>query len=243
MIRAVLFDAAGTLIEPREPPGVTYANFARERGVDLPSWRVDDAYRRVIASAPPLARADVPASEIEARQRAWWRDVVRGTFLAADGTARFDDFDALFEALFRHFGSADAWALRPCARESLCALARRGLRLGIVSNFDPRLAPLARSLGLAPPIETVMLPADCGAWKPDPRIFRAALAALGVSAPEAAFVGDDPETDLAGARAAGLQALDLGTPPRLADLPARIEALATLDGASARDHPLRGGPR
>ena len=57
-IRAVLFDAVGTLIELREPVGETYARMARPFGVALPAWRVDDAFRRILKRAPPLVFPD-----------------------------------------------------------------------------------------------------------------------------------------------------------------------------------------
>ena len=46
-----------------------------------------------------------------------------------------------------------------------------------------------------------------GAAKPDGAIFAHALAVLGVEASEALHVGDNPEADYDGARAAGLDAL------------------------------------
>ena len=53
-IRAVLFDAAGTLIELAESVGETYARIAERFGVALPASRLDDAFYRVWASAPPM---------------------------------------------------------------------------------------------------------------------------------------------------------------------------------------------
>lgn len=43
--------------------------------------------------------------------------------------------------------------------------------------------------------------------KPAPAFFEAAVASLGCAAPEAVMVGDDAEADIAGAHAAGLQAI------------------------------------
>jgi putative hydrolase of the HAD superfamily len=49
-----------------------------------------------------------------------------------------------------------------------------------------------------------VIASDYGFRKPDPRLFHIALAALDVSASEAAYVGNDYETDFLGAKAAGL---------------------------------------
>jgi putative hydrolase of the HAD superfamily len=62
-------------------------------------------------------------------------------------------------------------------------------------------------LGLAAAVDAVVVSAEVGAVKPDPAIYRAALDQLRVEAPRALFVGDSLETDVDGARAAGLRAL------------------------------------
>ena len=144
-----------------------------------------------------------------------------GSLRAADGTSRLRDFDACFDALFAHYGSDAAWEAMPGADEALALLEARGLALAVVSNFDHRLPDLLSSLGLRQRISHVVIPADVGAAKPDRRIFDAALAALGVSAAEAVYVGDEPENDHAGAAQAGLRAVDvreLATLTRLPDL-------------------------
>ncbi|MGI9591264.1 MAG: HAD-IA family hydrolase [Myxococcota bacterium] len=218
MIRAVLFDAVGTLIELREPVGETYARAAAEQGVEICPWRMGDAFRRIIASAGPLVFPDAEPIELPALERGWWRQVVRSTFLAADSARRVPDFDACFEGLWRHFGSPAAWRLRDGAAEVLSRLRESGLRTGIVSNFDGRLPALLQGLGLAALVDAVVLPSDAGAAKPDARIFQLALRRVGAAPSEAIFVGDDAEHDLEGAREAGLKAVDAAALATLRDL-------------------------
>ena len=117
--------------------------------------------------------------------------------------------DACFEELFAHYGSAAAWRAADGACETLQAMRARGLRTGMVSNFDHRLPPLLDALGLATLLDTVVLPADAGAAKPDPRIFAHALAQIGVEPAAAVYVGDDPQDDIDGAQRAGLRAIDV----------------------------------
>lgn len=223
MTRAVLFDAAGTLIRPREPVGVTYAHFFAAEGAPLPPGRLSDAFSRALRSMPPMAFPGAGASEAERHERQWWREVVRRTLRTADGTARLRDFDACFDALFAYYATPLAWVAAPGAHEALATLAARGLRIGVVSNFDQRLRPLLAALGLARWIDCIVLPADVGVIKPDPRIFHAALRALGVAADEAIHVGDAPAQDHSGAEAAGIRAVDARTLATLAALPDLIE--------------------
>ena len=223
-LRAVLFDAAGTLIELRESVGSTYARLAQDFGVDLPAWRVQDAFVRILSQAPPRAYAAESSREVLRRERDWWREVVRATFLAADSNARFADFPAYFDVVYRTFSQPAHWRHRAGCISALRALRSRGLALGIVSNFDRRLPTLLTGLGLTALIDVVVLPSDAGAEKPDPRIFALALQRLRIPADQAVFVGDSHSRDLAGARAVGMAAIDVGSLATLDELPARLAA-------------------
>ncbi|MGH0034848.1 MAG: HAD-IA family hydrolase [Myxococcota bacterium] len=243
--RGVLVDAAGCLIHPREPVGATYARAARRQGVDLPAWRVDDAFRRVVARAEPMVFPDVPPAARPERERAWWRGVVRSTFLAVDSTVRFPDAEALFAGLFEHFAGGGAWSLAPGARQALATLRADGLALGVASNFDHRLPDILEELEMAILFDSITIPSTCGFAKPDPAFFRAATSALGTAPGETLHLGNDPERDVAAARAAGLAALQWpgGSPEDPKDwraLPARIRAAATLERRPAPPAPHSG---
>ncbi|MDJ0851301.1 MAG: HAD-IA family hydrolase [Myxococcota bacterium] len=211
MIRAVLFDATGTLIDLRESVGDVYSRAARDHGAIISAWRLDDAFRRVLAQAPPMVFPEAPPAERPALERAWWRQVVRATFLAADSSRRVADFEGCFAWLWARFSSAEAWQARAGARTLLERLEARGLKRAVVSNFDARLPAILRGLGLADLLDAVVLPAEAAAAKPHPAIFALALEKLGVAPAEAIFVGDDATRDLAGARDAGLAAVDVAS--------------------------------
>ncbi len=98
----------------------------------------------------------------------------------------------------------------PGAGEVVARLAGR-YRLGLIS--DVGLTPgrvlrqfLARD-GLLPHFQVLTFSDETGLTKPRPEVFCHTLAGLGVEPGEAAHVGDLPETDLAGARAAGMRAI------------------------------------
>ena len=224
--RAVLFDAAGTLIHLREPVGETYRRLAIPYGVTLPASRIEEAFRRVLRKAPPMVWPGERPAEVAELERRWWRTVVRESFRAADGSVRFTDFEGYFSTLFEHFARPEAWVAAPGALKTLRALRASGSRTGVVSNFDHRLTGLLEGLGLAPQLEVIVRPADADAAKPDPRIFRCALRLLRVSAEEAIYVGDDAEHDLAGAESAGLTAIDASSLATLDELAPRIRALS-----------------
>jgi putative hydrolase of the HAD superfamily len=113
--------------------------------------------------------------------------------------------------------------------EALERLRQAGLKLGVVSNSDGRVEQALDAAGLRPYFDVIIDSALVGVEKPDPRIFHAALDALGVSADETLYVGDLYEVDVLGARAAGVEAVllrsaeapsdsDCRTTPSLMDL-------------------------
>ena len=222
-LRAVLFDAVGTLLSLREPVGETYARFAAEFAAQVPAARLDEAFARCRATAGPVGYAPgLPLERAAALERAWWRRLVDDAFRAADGAALPRPFDAYFDRLFDHYGTGAAWALAPGAAACLLALRARGLATGVVSNFDLRLRAVLRALEIDALLDVVVVPAEVGATKPDRAIFDAALARLGLGAGQAAFVGDQATEDLAGARAAGLRPVDARTLATLGELPAAL---------------------
>ena len=95
--------------------------------------------------------------------------------------------------------------LDPEAKSVLGELQGR-YKLALISNFDhpPHVHRLLDELALRPFFDVVVVSGDVGVKKPDPAIFAPALEQTGLVADEALFVGDSPEDDIAGARAAGL---------------------------------------
>ena len=79
----------------------------------------------------------------------------------------------------------------------------RHVALGSISNGFADLG----QIGLAPLFQVSLAAHSFGSAKPDPALFHAACDALAVAPAEAVYVGDDLELDVAGAQAAGLQAV------------------------------------
>lgn len=97
----------------------------------------------------------------------------------------------------------------PGIHECLAELRRRGIRLGIVCDVGFSGGELLRELldaeGLLGHFEGWGFSDEVGHYKPSPRIFAAALSALGAEPGEAMHVGDLRRTDVAGAAALGMR--------------------------------------
>jgi len=177
---AVLFDATGTLFAPWPSVGAVYGEVARAFGMDGTAEALDAGFR------------------------AAWRETVRR---ASERAGLPEPGGGCFEALFERFAEARSWRLFDDVLPTLTTLRRQGLRLGVVSNFDSRLHRICGGLGLTPLLDAVVASAEAGHAKPARAIFDAAIAGIGVPAGRCLMVGDSPDADVAGARAAGCQAL------------------------------------
>jgi putative hydrolase of the HAD superfamily len=185
--RCVLFDALGTLVE-LEPP---WPYLAADLGIE--------ADERLVAAVRAEMRYYREHSD-EGRDAATLADLRRrcAAIVSAE-LGREVSAEQLMAAIrFRAF---------PDAAPALAELRAMGLRLACVSNWDISLPSVLDRCGLAGALDAIVTSAAVGARKPDPRIFAAALDVAGCAAGDALHVGDTPEEDLEGARAAGIRAL------------------------------------
>ncbi|MDW8804348.1 HAD family hydrolase [Streptomyces scabiei] len=85
----------------------------------------------------------------------------------------------------------------------LVTLKQLGFRLGLVTNGNSRPSVL----GLDGAFEVIVVAADCGFRKPDPRIYHHAAERFGVEPSACAHVGDHVEEDVEAAAAAGMRSV------------------------------------
>ena len=193
-MKAVLLDALGTLLE-LEPPAPRLLRELAARDVAVSEEEAWTALRAEIAFY--RAHHDMAGDRRGLEElRARCTEVLREA-LPAPARDVEDLREALLASLrFRPFPEVPA---------VLAELRRRGTRLVVVSNWDVSLHDALADTGLAPLVDGALSSAEVGRAKPDPLIFARALELAGASAAEALHVGDSPEFDVAGARAAGIE--------------------------------------
>ena len=191
---AVLFDAAETLFTTRGSVGEIYGRVARDYGCTASSPSIQAAFVRqgAFQNSGPLS-AD--------NERAWWRDVVHRVFSDVGMVRNFGRF--LRRKVYDQFRDGNNWILFPETRGVLDELKTRGLKLGVISNFDSRVTyDVMRSLDILSFFDSVTISSETGYAKPDPKIFAAAIEAVGLNASQILLVGDNLHDDvLAGSRA------------------------------------------
>ena len=194
-LECVLFDAGDTLLAPAPSFQGRFVAVAAAHGLPLEEAAVDAAVAAAVREAAWPSDWTDPAT-----QRDFWtgfyRDVLTGLGHTGDGQ--------LAEALFRAFSDPAAYRLFDDVRPALDELAARGLKLGVVSNFEPWLEEVLALQGIADRFVAVAISGTLGVAKPDPEIFKAALAEAGADPAATVHVGDQLVNDVAAARAVGI---------------------------------------
>ncbi len=203
-VRAVFFDAVGTLIHPDPSAAVAYAEIGRRYGTRLSPSDIALRFRAAFVHEEQFDQANGLRTS-EERERRRWRDIVDRVL--DDVT----DAEACYVDLFHHFSRPEAWRCDPEAATVIEALAQRGYLMGLASNYDERLRSVLAGMPELKVLRHVIISAEVGWRKPAPEFFRALSRISDVPSAEILFVGDDPVNDYEGARAAGMPALLLGT--------------------------------
>jgi putative hydrolase of the HAD superfamily len=208
MIKAIFFDALGTLFYLTRTVGDHYAAVGAEIGLKLDADKLDRAF---VSAGNHMPRRTAIAGPRENDDKHWWRELVDLVLdQVAPSLSKFDR-DNFFEIAYEHFGEASVWELYPEVPDVLEQLHPR-FQLAVISNFDGRLRFILQHLGISKFFTHIFISSEIGADKPDPEIFRRALKLIDLKPNEVLHVGDDPERDWKAANAAGLSVFRLDRP-------------------------------
>lgn len=180
IIRAVIFDVGGVLVRTRDHAG-------------------RQAWEARLGLGAGEAEAIVLNSEMGRRAQRGELTTAALWAWVAERLGLGDDLDAFR----RDFWRGDA------VDEALVDLIRRlrpRYQLAIISNASDSLLPTLSEYGLAEKFDLIVGSAAEGVMKPQPEIYRRALARLGRAPQEAVFIDDAP-ANVAGARAVGMAAI------------------------------------
>jgi 2-haloalkanoic acid dehalogenase type II len=184
-IKAVIFDAYGTLLR-NDDLWLIPRRIVGDHGLSTPVGDVFRAWIDLYAESTQQSPFR-PLRQIQT-------DIVGRLLRQLDIDADAAPYVELF------FEVTTRVELYPEVREVLDALAPR--RSAIVSNADhEHVAAWTFTL----PVEFILVSEAVGAYKPHPRVFRAALERLGLEPNDVLHVGDSDIDDVAGAKAAGLR--------------------------------------
>lgn len=215
MIRALLLDLDDTLLDDRAATrDGCDALLAAYPGLDLGRWR-EVSYRH-------WRRFEAGELDFLGQRREKIREFLGGGLTDSEADAAYEPYRLAYESGWRRLPGVDRFLAGTIDLPRV--LLTNGDRGAQNRKVD--------ATGLRGEFLAIVTPADAGAWKPDPRVFEAGLAALRERIPdlkpdEVLMLGDDPVRDIEPARSLGLATwtVGAGTSP--------VDALKLLESPAA----------
>ncbi len=232
-IKMVTFDLYDTLVEAEPPGWVRFQNALHKHGFEVSTEDVMRAYtagQRFFT----VENGRMPIRDRSEEEIVEFRQNLTGVSMDALGLPTDPESVMAVAKTFRDDTREHGQlSYRPFddVAEALARLKKRHILLAVISNADSDVTRLCLHMGFAEQMDTIVTSALVGWEKPDARTFYAALEPFNLPANEALHVGDQPDSDVIGARAIGMAAalLDRYDQHEDADLEAeRVQTLTQL---------------
>ena len=232
MIKAVFFDLYGTLAGFHPSRYEIQSEACADFGIQvtpegtLKGYALADAYMAEQNTVRPLRQLDS-----ESRNH-FFAEYERLVLKGSDVEVSNEQADDIWRRVRR---VRYQLTLYNDALPAMDELKNAGLTLGLISNMNRDGTELAESLGLAAHLDFAVTSTEVGAEKPHAPIFLAALGKAGAEPHQVVHVGDQPTSDVQGARGVGINPVLLdrdGNHKEVLDCP-RIEDLTALPGVVA----------
>lgn len=197
MIKAVLFDLGGTLIETVEVPEIF------RRILDI--FGIEVSYKEILnAHEANKKELDVAAGQIQLGMEFWTE--YNSQILKKLGIRH--NVKTLAKNISKLWWDNADLRFYPSVIDTIAWLKDRKIKVGVITNaLKEDYEQILQRLNATQLFDVVVGTDACKKAKPDKQIFMWALDKLGVKPEEALFVGNELETDYKGAMRTGLRPL------------------------------------
>jgi putative hydrolase of the HAD superfamily len=202
----IFLDAMGTLFGLKRTVGDIYGDIAQEFAVSVDVNLLNKAFYQCFKDSAPLAFPDADHTDVPQLEKDWWFNLAKASFSKMDVIAQFKDFSQFFDTLYDYFASDKPWFVYEDVIPTLKNWQKKGISLGIISNFDSRLYQVLHYLELSDFFTSITLSSYTGFAKPHPQIFQTALSKHDILPHQGWHIGDSQGDDYEGAMQAGMKA-------------------------------------
>lgn len=200
-ITTVFFDVGNTLLTPAVPESEVLVAAVASLGATVDAELVRQSIPRMYQYYEQMYEADNSIWASEDRATSIWLTMYEylcnliGIPQLAPEVARLG---------YERFLDPRSWKPFDDVMPTLEALRARGIRMGLISNWDSSLENIVNGVGLGAYFDVLISSSVVGLHKPQPEIFLLALEEAGATAHETLHVGDHLQADIGGAAAVGI---------------------------------------
>jgi REG-2-like HAD superfamily hydrolase len=200
-ITTVFFDVGNTLIRPALSETEVLMQSAKTLGVSLDSQLLEQNVFELLEHYDKLF---LPDDSLWASQEG-----AVGLYLSifeklCESAGVAEHARQLAELSFSRLTEPEAWKLFDDVADTLEEIKARGIKMGLISNWDRSLPKVIHGMGLGRYFEVIVASAAVGLYKPQSEIFDLALEKMGTPAEQAMHIGDNLVADVGGARGVGI---------------------------------------
>lgn len=203
-LRLITFDVTDTLLKFKYSVGKQYGEVGALYGIFCNDDRLSNNFvkhwRRMREEDPNFGLDSGIGWEN------WWRNVVKGSFKNCGVNVEDKQLEMISEHLIEIYKTSACWQ-QCCGTSNLLSFIRsKGIPMGIISNFDPRLYQILINMKLSHFFQFIATSYEIGVEKPDRKIFEKAMALSKLShlrPEECLHVGNKPSLDYDGAKNSG----------------------------------------
>ena len=206
----LIFDLYGTLVDIHTEEDSTVwektALYFGYYGAHYTGEELEQAFREAMA-----ARKARAGQTYECFPDLPFEPVMAELFRARGVTDSADALGLNAAQMFR-IASTDYIRLYPHALKALAFLREKGFRLWLLSNAQRVFTAFElQHLGLGEQLDGIYISSDYGCRKPDSRFYKALLEEQSLDPASCLMIGNDRETDIAGAKSLGMATLYMHT--------------------------------
>ena len=137
----------------------------------------------------------------------FWQNIISDSLKSTGCKFNEDEVKLVTVYLYNEYKKADKYSIFPDVFSTLSELEKRGVVMGIISNFDNRLVEILENLKLKQYFKFILCSRIEGVAKPYKDIFKKALSISNIAPDEALHIGDNYQLDYLAAKNYGINAL------------------------------------
>ena len=207
-LKLVTFDAMNTLFKVKPNIGQTYCDAVRHLlSQELTSQQemtVQEnfftVYKNYTKEYPNFGYGKISSES-------FWQNIISDSLKSTGCKFNEDDVKLVTVYLYDEYKKADKYSIFPDVFSTLSELEKRGVVMGVISNFDNRLVEILGNLKLKQYFKFILCSRIEGVAKPYKDIFKKALSISNIAPDEALHIGDNYQLDYVAAKNCGINAM------------------------------------